>query len=284
MTEHPTYPELPSPAEIAAAEIERDPGATHSLASLAALADCSTSTLRRAFIARFGMTPAEYTRAARAGAMRDALRDGRGVTESGYAAGFGSDRAIYEHATRALGMPPSAYRRGAPGLDIAWDSGATALGTVVVGRTERGVCCVLFADDSSAEQALCEEFPRAALRRDPEAVRTDLARVSALIDGKRAGEVPLDLVGTPFQRRVWAELRRIPPGETATYAQVAERIGSPSAVRAVAGACAGNHAAVVVPCHRVVRTDGGLGGYKWGVERKQALLHAEHTQDTHPSR
>jgi len=264
-----------SPAARAARIIEADPALPHTLESLAQAVGASSSRLRRSFAEEFGMTPAAYTRAVRAGAMREHLRAGSGVATAGYAAGFGSDRAIYEHGSRALGMSPSRYRKGGAGLSIAWDTASSALGDILVGATDSGVCCVLFIDEHDPADLLALEFPRATLERKPDAVRSHVEHVVALLDGRSAGDIPLDLVGTPFQRRVWAELRKIAPGHTATYAQIAERIGSASAVRAVAGACAGNHAAVVVPCHRVVRTDGGMGGYKWGVERKRRLLDSE---------
>ena len=261
--------------EAVAELIESEPAVPHTLGSLAAAVDLSPSHVRRLFVARYGMTPAAYLRAVRLGAMREDLRAGVAVSAAGFSAGFGSQRAIYEHSTRALGMAPSAYRRGAAGLKIAWGTDTTTLGTVVVGATEKGLCCVIFADDSSAQEALESEFPSATLHHDPARVAPHVARLQALLSGDETGEVPLDLVGTPFQRRVWAELRRIPRGQTATYAQIAARIDSPRAVRAVAGACAHNHAAIVVPCHRVIRTDGGLGGYKWGIERKTRLLAEE---------
>jgi AraC family transcriptional regulator, regulatory protein of adaptative response / methylated-DNA-[protein]-cysteine methyltransferase len=268
----------PCPQSLAAAAfIEADPAAEHTLAALAEATGVSASYLRRCFVRDFGMSPAEYLRAVRLGRMRDALRDGGGVAAAGYEAGFGSDRAIWEHTNRGLGMPPSAYRKGGRGMTIRFTTAGTTAGWIVVGATERGVCCVLFVEsDHDAESALRTEFPAAEIARDDAGLASDAERVRAMIDtGRAEGDIPLDLVGTPFQRRVWAELRAIPPGATATYAEVAERIGAPSATRAVANACAGNHAAVVVPCHRVVRTDGGLGGYRWGIERKRALLDAE---------
>jgi len=262
----------------AAELIETNPGGNHTLDSLASAVGLSASQLRRSFTAEFGMSPAAYLRAVRAGAMREQLRSGEGVSSAGYIAGFGSDRAIWEHGSRSLGMAPSQYRKGGAGLEIAWDTAATPLGDIVVGATERGVCCVLFLDGADPATLLAEEFPRATLRRDPHQVARHAEHVVALLRGESTGDIPLDLIGTPFQREVWAELRRIPSGATATYAQIAERIGSASAVRAVAGACSHNHAALVVPCHRVVRTDGGLGGYRWGIERKESLLVRENPQ------
>lgn len=282
MSTRPTHGSEPAPAPTgvraatqAAGIIESDPALPHTLDSLAHAVGTSTGQLRRAFVERFGMTPAAYARAVRAGALREHLRAGSGVAHAGYSAGFGSDRAIYEHGSKALGMSPSRYRKGGAGLTIAWDLAHSPLGDVLVGATQTGVCCVLFTDDEDPAGLLAREFPRAELVRDPATVRPHLDRVVALVAGETTGDIPLDLVGTPFQRRVWAELRTIPAGSVATYAQIAERIGSASAVRAVAGACANNHAALVVPCHRVVRTDGGMGGYKWGVDRKRQLLEQE---------
>ena len=233
------------------------------------------------------MSPAEYLRAVRLGRMRDALRNGEPVSAAGYTAGFGSDRAIWESTNRGLGMPPSAYRKGGKGMTLRYATADTIAGRIVVGATERGVCCILFVDSAAtddvapdaAREALHAEFPEAELVPDNATVGPLAERIATMIaTGETGGaEIPLDLVGTPFQRRVWAELRAIPPGETATYADVARRLGEPSATRAVANACAGNHAAVVVPCHRVVRTDGGLGGYRWGIGRKRQLLDAEST-------
>ncbi len=272
--------QTPCPQSLDAAKIiETDPTAEHTLASLAEATRVSPSHLRRCFVRDFGMSPAEYLRAVRLGRIRNALKDGDGVAAAGYAAGFGSDRAIWEHTNRGLGMPPSAYRKGGKGMSIRFTTADTTAGRIVVGATERGVCCVLFVEsEDGAEESLRDEFPAADVFRDDAGLAGDARRVRAMIDtGRAEGDVPLDLVGTPFQRQVWAELRAIPTGETATYAEVAKRIGAPAATRAVANACAGNHAAVVVPCHRVVRTDGGLGGYRWGIERKRALLDAEET-------
>jgi AraC family transcriptional regulator of adaptative response/methylated-DNA-[protein]-cysteine methyltransferase len=263
-------------ARSVAATLERDPQSAHTLASLAGSVGVSPGHLQRTFTRVYGMSPAAYLRTVRAGRMREGLRAGRGVTDAGHESGFGSERAIYEHGTRALGMNPSSYRRGGKGLSIAYTTVATRLGDVVVGATERGVCCVLFLDGVSAAAVLRSEFPAAELVCDEATARPHAERVAAMLDGREVeGDVPLDLLGTPFQRQVWAVLRTLPPGATLTYAELAEKIGRPSATRAVANACGDNHAAVVVPCHRVVRSDGGLGGYKWGVERKRALLERE---------
>jgi AraC family transcriptional regulator of adaptative response/methylated-DNA-[protein]-cysteine methyltransferase len=270
-------PETPEARAVARAArlIEAHPELPHTLESLAGHVGLSGSRLHREFVRVYGVTPHKYQRAVRAGLLRDELRGGASVTRAGFESGFGSSRAIYEHGCAALGMAPSVYRGGGRGQQIAWAIGDTRLGPVVVGATSHGVCCVLFAEESAAEPLLRAEFPEAGLRADRDA-RGHLSDVVALLDGQPTpAEVPLDLLGTPFQREVWAELRRIPPGATASYAQVAQRVGRPAAVRAVANACAGNHAAVVVPCHRVLRSDGGLGGYRWGTDRKSALLERE---------
>jgi AraC family transcriptional regulator of adaptative response/methylated-DNA-[protein]-cysteine methyltransferase len=268
-----TDPQTRIADEIAAA-LEADPTASHTLTSLAEGVGFSRGHVQRLFTARFGMSPAAYLRSVRAGRLREGLRGGEPVARAGYDAGFGSDRAIYEQGTRTLGMAPSRYRRHGAGLTITVGIANTRFGRLVIGVTDRGVCCALF-DDGSGTELVRAEFPSATVLDDAAAIAEELRAVTSLLDGDAAADVPLDLIGTPFQRRVWAELRRIPAGETASYAEVARRLGEPRATRAVAGACASNHVAVVVPCHRVVRTDGGLGGYRWGVERKRRLLSRE---------
>jgi AraC family transcriptional regulator, regulatory protein of adaptative response / methylated-DNA-[protein]-cysteine methyltransferase len=260
----------------AAAYIERHADEPITLASLAAVVSLSPSHLQRAFTSAYGRSPKRYQTVLRAEALKRGLRNGATVSEAGYDAGFGSTRGVYEGASREIGMSPAQYRGGGGGLEIRYTVVPSALGGVLVGRTQRGVCAVLLDDAERLEADLAQEFPRARLVRDDEGLREWAAAVVEAVAGHAStSPVPLDLQGTEFQRRVWAELQRVPIGETASYAEIAARIGRPSATRAVAGACAGNHVAVVVPCHRVVRTDGGLGGYKWGVERKQALLESE---------
>jgi AraC family transcriptional regulator of adaptative response/methylated-DNA-[protein]-cysteine methyltransferase len=269
-------------SSLRAAElIENDPAAPHTLSSLSKATGMSVTHLRRCFLRDLGMSPAEYLRAVRLGKMREGLKAGARVSSAGYEAGFGSDRAIWEHASRGLGMPADAYRHGGKGVEIRFTTAATTVGEIAVGTTIRGVCCVLFVEARVAADAIRAEFPAASVERDDAAVRPQAERIARMIEtGEADGDIPLDLIGTPFQRRVWAELRAIPTGSTRTYSDVARAIGKPGATRAVAGACARNHAAVVVPCHRVVRTDGGLGGYRWGVERKRGLLAAESGSDT----
>ncbi len=185
--------------------------------------------------------------------------------------------ATRDNATmRPLVSNPPATTPEHGGDGIRYTVARTALGTVALGATARGLRGALFIDDPAhARQALAEEFPGAALTEDAPALATYVEAACTAADGRPAPDVPLDLLGTPFQRRVWDELRSVPNGSTATYTAIAERIGAPRAVRAVAGACARNHVALLVPCHRIVRSDGGWGGYRWGIDRKRAILEAE---------
>jgi AraC family transcriptional regulator, regulatory protein of adaptative response / methylated-DNA-[protein]-cysteine methyltransferase len=260
----------------AAAYIEAHAGEPVTLAALAARVGLSPSHLQREFTSAFGRSPKRYQTALRAEALKRGLRAGATVSEAGYGAGFGSSRGVYEGAAREIGMSPAQYRNGGAGLEIRYTVVSSVLGGVLVGRTEKGVCAVLLDDAERLSADLGAEFPGAHLVRDDAGLREWAGAVVEAVAGRApAAPIPLDLQGTDFQRRVWAELQRVPLGETASYAEIAARIGRPTATRAVAGACAGNHVAVVVPCHRVVRADGGLGGYKWGVERKRALLSGE---------
>lgn len=249
------------------------------LAALAEAVGLSPTHLQRRFRAAFGLSPAEYRQQRRLAGLKAGLRAGHDVTRALYDAGYGSPSRVYEHGAARLGMAPQAYRRGGEGLAIRWSMVDTALGRALVAVTERGVCAVLLGEDEARLEAeLRAEFPRAALER-VDAGRDDFLapRVRAVADAlaQRSGRVPVELIGTAFQRRVWEALMRIPPGETTSYARLAESLGMPRGARAVARACAGNRVAVLVPCHRVVRGDGSLGGYRWGLPRKQALLEAE---------
>ena len=259
-----------------AAYIEAHVDEPITLAELSARVGLSASHLQREFSRAYGRSPKRYQTVLRAEALKRGLRGGASVSEAGYGAGFGSTRGVYEGAAREMGMSPAQYRKGGSGIEIRYTVVRSVLGGVLVGRTDRGVCAVLLDDPSRLQDDLAAEFPGARLMRDDEGLREWASIVVDAVAGHAlTAPVPLDLKGTDFQRRVWAELQRVPLGETASYAEIAARIGKPTATRAVAGACASNHAAVVVPCHRVVRTDGGLGGYKWGVERKKALLESE---------
>lgn len=252
-------------------------GDSLTLAALAAQADLSPSYLQRAFRRAYGVSPKEFQTALRLESLKAHLRDGEQVSDATYAAGFGSSRGAYEAAARGLGMSPGAYRRGGAGLVIRYAFAPSDLGLVLAGATDAGLCCAMLAEDEATlTAALREEFPAADLRQDGAAVGASAARIASYVDGiDDMPRLPLDLQGTDFQRRVWEALLRIPPGVTATYSEVAREIGAPTSQRAVANACGDNHLAIVVPCHRVVRADGGLGGYKWGVERKRRLLERE---------
>ncbi|NNN08830.1 MAG: bifunctional DNA-binding transcriptional regulator/O6-methylguanine-DNA methyltransferase Ada [Acidimicrobiaceae bacterium] len=255
--------------------LERDSASR--VATFAAEVGYSESHLRRRFSQVIGVPVATYQRALRAQRAREALGTSMAVTDAAYEAGFGSSRAFYEHSASQLGMSPRHYRSGGEGERIAFTSLVTPLGHVVCARTERGVCAVRIGDDEEAlVREVVQEFPRATLERD-DAGLGDLASVIALVV-RGEGEstlLPLDIQGTAFQIRVWGALRRVPRGTTLTYSQLAELIGSPRAVRAVGSACGANPVALVIPCHRVVRRDGSLGGYRWGLEVKEALLEAE---------
>ena len=236
----------------------------------------SVRHLRRRFSALVGVSVSNYARAQRAARVRETLKTTASVTEAIYQAGYGSSRAFYEHGAPRLGMSPSAFQAGGAGELITYTSRRTALGVVLAARTARGVCAVrIGCDQGDLEAELAAEFPRAHLERD-DASLSELSRVLELAaHGQEVDALPLDLVGTAFQMRVWQELVSIPRGTTLTYAQVAARIGSPRAVRAVGSACGANPAALLVPCHRVVRSDGSLGGYRWGLDVKAALLELE---------
>jgi len=233
--------------------------------------------LHRLFRRVLGITPRQYADAVRLRRFKQSLRKGGNVTSALYDAGYGSSSRLYERAAAQLGMTPGSYLRGAPGLLIRYAVVDSPLGRLLVGATDRGVCAVMLGKpDGKLVRELAHDFPRAELRKDPQELG---AWARAVVEHMRprptATEVPLDIRGTAFQRRVWEELRRIPAGQTRTYSEIARRIGRPEAVRAVARACATNSISVVVPCHRVVGKSGSLTGYRWGLERKRALLEAE---------
>ncbi len=211
--------------------------------------------------------------------MRAALQSGMTVSDAIYEAGYGSSRAFYEHGAMRLGMAPGRYRAGGRGERISYTSIVTPIGLVVAASSERGVCSVNVGfDEAALTSRLAAEFPNAIIERDDDG----LSDVASVLAGAVRGEkdptiLPLDLEGTAFQTRVWEALRSIPAGRTRSYSEVAAQIGAPGAVRAVGSACAANPAALAVPCHRVVRQDGSLGGYRWGIATKRALLEAEAT-------
>ena len=249
-----------------------------SLDDLARQAGLSPFHFHRVFKAATGLTPKAYADAQRAQAVRKTLTRGTSsVTDAIFDAGFNANSRFYEHADAMLGMKPTQYRAGGVDARIEFAIGESSLGAILVARSQRGVCAISLGDDADALlRELQDRFPRAELIGGDAGFERLVAQVVGLIEQPELGiDLPLDVRGTAFQQRVWRALRQIPPGETASYAQIAQRIGSPTSVRAVAGACAANTLAVAIPCHRVVRSDGGLSGYRWGVERKQALLERE---------
>ena len=247
------------------------------LARLAREAGVSAAHLQRTFTRVVGLSPKRYQEQRRVGALKSALREGRTVSSATYEAGFASGRRVYETADDALGMTPGAYRRRGTGVTIHYTAVPTSLGLLLVAVTERGVCSVSLGDDEAAlVDALRAEFPAAELARTTDASDRLVDSVVAHVEGRAsADELPLDVRATAFQWQVWRALQRIPEGATRSYQAVAEELGRPTAARAVARACASNRIAVLIPCHRVVRGDGALGGYRWGLARKAALLARE---------
>jgi AraC family transcriptional regulator of adaptative response/methylated-DNA-[protein]-cysteine methyltransferase len=247
------------------------------LTALAAQAGLSLYHFHRIFKARTGLTPREYGGAHRASRVRDELRRRTTVTEAIYESGFNSDSRFYEKSDQMLGMTPGNYRAGGSGTDIHFAVGECSLGSILVARSARGVCAILLGDDPEAlVQDLQDRFPRATLVGGDRSFEEVVARVVAFVEAPALGlDLPLDVRGTAFQQRVWQALRKIPAGSTISYSELAARIGSPRATRGVARACASNTLAVAIPCHRVVRNDGDLSGYRWGVDRKRALLQKE---------
>ncbi len=254
-------------------------GGEPTLDELAAAVGLSASHLQRRFQARYGISPAEYLAQKKLGALKSGLRAGNDVSAALYDAGYGSPSRVYEQGAAKLGMTPATYRAGGAGMEIRWSLVGTVLGNALVAATERGICAVELGEDEVAlEQRLGEEFPRARLQRvdagSDDFLAPRLRAVAERLSGQDS-EVPVDLVGTAFQKRVWDALMKIPVGQTRSYAELAGALGAPKAARAVAGACASNRIAVVVPCHRIIRGDGSLGGYRWGLPIKQALLERE---------
>lgn len=248
------------------------------LGALAARAGLSPSHLHRTFKAVTGLTPRAWAAARRAQRLREALdRPEASVTDAIYDAGYGAASRFYEGADDVLGMTPTAWRAGGADTDIRFAIGQCSLGAILVARSDRGVCAITLGDDPELLAAeLQDRFPQARLIGGDADFEQLVAQVVGLVEAPRQGtELPLDVRGTAFQQRVWQALRAIPPGQTASYAEIAERIGAPTATRAVAQACGANLLAVAIPCHRVVRRDGSLSGYRWGVERKRSLLARE---------
>jgi AraC family transcriptional regulator, regulatory protein of adaptative response / methylated-DNA-[protein]-cysteine methyltransferase len=245
--------------------------------SLESAAGCSTRQLTRAFDAVVGTTPRAFGLAVRTGEARRMLREHEQVTEAVWAAGFGSTRSFYDTTGPTLGMAPQQYARGGVGQTLRWTTVRTPLGTVLAVAGDLGLTAVRIGPDAEALLAeVTAELPGAALVRDDDGLAPLADGLARLAEGRDAGaDLPVDLHGTAFQARVWDALRRIPAGQTRTYTEVAASIGAPTAVRAVASACARNPVALVIPCHRVIRGDGTMGGYRWGLAVKQDLLGRE---------
>lgn len=243
--------------------------------ALASTQHCSARQLQRDFVDVLGITPRQFGQAVRTDRTRQALRTADSVLDAAFAAGYGSVRSFYEEAARRLGMTPSAYVAGAPQHVLLWSVVPTPVGDILAVATPRGLASVRIGPAAELERDMRAEFAQATVERDDEAMADVMAALTALARGRHAPALPVDVDGTAFQARVWGALREIPAGQTRTYGQVAEAIGSPTAVRAVAHACATNKVALVIPCHRVIRADGSLAGYRWGLSVKQAVLASE---------
>lgn len=247
------------------------------LADLASHAGVSVFHLQRTFKRVMGISPRQYLAARRFDNFKSLVRKGESVTNSLYESGFNSSSRLYEYASEELGMTPATYSRGGRGVNISYTIVSSPLGRLLVAVTERGVCAVRMGDDDAAlEKDLRAEFPHAQIARDHSALREPVEKILNHLDRNEPRlELPLDIRATAFQRQVWEKLRSIPYGQTVSYGDVAKALGKPGAVRAVGRACATNPVALVIPCHRVVREDQTLGGYRWGLERKKKLLARE---------
>lgn len=278
-------PQLRSPQEESARFVRRvcqqiderlasDPEARLTLAEIGLWFGLKAHKVERLFQRILGITPRQFTDARRMAQLKTKLRKGEKVTTAMYDAGFGSSSRLYERAPEQMGMTPAAYRRGGEGMTISYTIAACPLGRVLVAATQRGVSAVYLGDsDGPLKKALEREYPRAEIRRDAAGIGPWVREVVEHLHGQEPHiDLPLDVQATAFQRRVWEELRRIPYGSTKSYTEVARAIGKPRAIRAVARACATNPVSIVVPCHRVVREDGNLAGYRWGLGRKKTLI------------
>ena len=256
------------------------------LEKLAARVHLSPSRMQRVFKSTFGVTPKKFQQAARSDRFKALLRSGIDITDAIYEAGYGSTSRVYGRAMHNIGMTPKSYRAGGEGESVTWACRDTALGPILMAATDRGVCFAQFGDNcEQLLQQLRQEFPRAELNQynDDSSQRLDqwIDALNAYIRNKQPRpELPLDLKGTAFQIKVWEFLLSLGDGDVMSYSELARAIDKPGAVRAAASACGANRIAVLVPCHRILRGDGGLGGYRWGIERKRALLDAERARKT----
>ena len=272
--------EIPAAVRIvqqAAQVLESDLDEQANVGALARKIGVTTSALRRAFRQQAGLTPKELAAALRLKKFKKLLREGNSITDALYATGYGSASRVYERSDAHLGMTPATYQKGGKGMRIRYTTAKSSLGEVLVAATERGVSAVYLGDTApKLVSELREEYPRAEIAAEKGAFSNWVEEIVARMEGNAPRrELPLDLQATAFQRRVWQELQRIPRGATRTYSQIARAVGKPRAIRAVARACATNPASIVVPCHRVVRADGNLAGYRWGLSRKEKLLERE---------
>jgi AraC family transcriptional regulator of adaptative response/methylated-DNA-[protein]-cysteine methyltransferase len=272
--------EIPAAVRIvqrAARILEGDLDEQVNVRTLARQVGVSTDSLRRAFRRQAGLTPKELAAALRLRKFKKLLRTGSSVTDALYETGYGSASRVYERSNAHLGMTPATYQKGGKGMKIRYTTSKSSLGEVLVAATERGVSAVYLGEAAPKLVAeLCEEYPRAEIVAEKGGFSEWVEEIVARAEGSAPRrELPLDLQATAFQRRVWQELQRIPRGTTRTYGQIARALGKPRAVRAVARACATNPVSIVVPCHRVVRADGNLAGYRWGLTRKEKLLARE---------
>ena len=250
---------------------------TLSLAVLSAQIGVSTFHLQRTFKKVMGISPRQYAEARRLAVLKSALRFGVPVTDAIYQAGYGSSSRVYERAGAQMGMTPREYRRGGEGMQIRFTVVASPLGKLLVAGTQRGISAVCIGDsEEKLARALVQEYPRASVERDRNGMSAWVGKIVQHLEGKLPQlDLPLDVRATAFQWRVWQELMKIPRGSTRSYTEIAKAVGDPRACRAVARACATNPASLVIPCHRVVRGDGSLGGYRWGLARKKKLLARE---------
>ena len=281
-------PEAPHPQSEAAQLVRRicqkidetlatDPEARLTLEELSRSFGLKPHKMERVFQRILGITPRQFTDAQRMRQLKSRLQKGEQVTAAMYDAGYGSSSRLYERAHGQMGMTPAAYRRGGEGMTIGYTIATCPLGRVLVAATQRGVSAVYLGDsDHPLKKALAKEYPRAEIRQDAAGIGQWVRGILRHLRGQEPHiDLPLDVQATAFQRRVWEELQRIPYGSTKSYTEVARAIGKPKAIRAVARACATNPVSIVVPCHRVVREDGNLAGYRWGLERKKTLLSRE---------
>jgi AraC family transcriptional regulator, regulatory protein of adaptative response / methylated-DNA-[protein]-cysteine methyltransferase len=272
--------EIPAAVRIvrrAAQVLDSDLDEQVNVGTLARQIGVSTDALRRAFRQQAGLTPKQLAAALRLKKFKKLLREGNSITDALYATGYGSASRVYERSDAHLGMTPATYQKGGKGMKIRYTTAKSSLGEVLVAATERGISAVYLGDAApKLVNELREEYPRAEIAAERGAFSEWVEEIVARTQGSAPRrELPLDLQATAFQRQVWQELQRIPRGATRTYGQIARAVGKPRAVRAVARACATNPVSIVVPCHRVVRADGNLAGYRWGLSRKEKLLAQE---------